>query len=161
MRQKNMKWLLFTSLVFFATVFGCGNNENLAEAESLSAQASVYMADGEYEKALPLVRKAIRLRPQCAEYHVAAAMASVKTNDDMAAYRDYEKAQQILQDEAREDPERLDDLVMILLCMNRDEEAEKIFKNAKKELEGNYSIMKIQSVSELREMFSEFKIDKH
>ena len=95
----------------------------------------------------------------CAEYHVSIAMASIKVEDYKTAQDEYLKALPILQEQSQEDPERVDDLIIVLVCLHRNEEANTVLNDAKQRFKGNRSIsMLADNYSEFIEGISEFQI---
>ena len=140
------------------SVTGC-KKDNIQKAQSLASKASFLMNEGKQTEALILLKEASSLRPMCAEYHVSIAMASVKIKDYTTANDEYLKALPILQEQSQEDPERVDDLIMVLVCLNRNEEANTTLNAAKQRFKDNRSIsMLADNYSELIDGFAEFKI---
>jgi len=145
-------------LLVVLSVAGC-KKDNKQIAQSLASEASLLMNEGKQTEALTLFKEASHLRPMCAEYHVGIAMASVKVRDYTTARDEYLKALPILQEQSQEDPERVYDLIMVLVCLNRNQEANTILNAAKQHFKDNRSIsMLADSYSELIDGFTEFKI---
>lgn len=145
-------------ILIVLSVTGC-KKDNRQKAQSLASKASLLMNEGKQTEALILLKEAISLRPMCAEYHVSIAMASVKVKDYTTARDEYLKALQILQEQSQEDPERVDDLIMVLVCLNRNEEAYTILNTAKQRFKGNRTIsMLADNYSEFIESISELQI---
>lgn len=106
-----------------------------------------------------MFKEASSLRPMCAEYHVGIAMASAKVKDYATARDEYLKALPILQEQSQEDSERVGDLIMVLVCLNRNQEANKILNAAKDRFKGNRSIsMLADNYSEFIEAFADYQI---
>ena len=148
--------ILFILIALSAT--GC-KKDNIQKAQSLASKASFLMNEGKQTEALILLKEASSLRPMCAEYHVGIAMASVKVNDYTTARDEYMKALPILQEQSQEDPERVCDLIMVLVCLNRNEEANTVLNAAKQRFKGNRSIsMLADNYPEFIEGISEFQI---
>lgn len=100
------------------------------------------MSDEKYAEAIPLMKKASALRPDCAEYHVGIAMASVMVKDYKTAKDEYLKALPILRKQSQDDPKRFNDLCLILTYLNRDKEAKTILDSARNKFPKNEAIVK-------------------
>ena len=145
-------------LLVVLSVTGC-KKDNRQKAQSLASEASRLMNEDKQTEAIIIFKEASSLMPMCAEYHVGIAMASVKVNDYTTARNEYLKALPILQEQSQEDPERVDDLVMVLVCLNRNQEANTVLNAAKQLFKDNRSIsMLADNYSEFIEGFSEFQI---
>lgn len=148
--------ILFLLVVLLVT--GC-KKDNRQKAQPLASEASRLMNEGKLTEAIIMFKEASSLRPMCAEYHVGIAMASVKVKDYATARDEYLKALPILQEQSQEDPERVGDLIMVLVCLNRNQEANTILNAAKDRFKGNRSIsMLADNYSEFREAFAEYQI---
>ena len=145
-------------LLVVLSVTGC-KKDNRQKAQSLSSEASRLMNEGKLTEAIIMFKEASSLRPMCAEYHVSIAMASVKVKDYTTARDEYLKALPILQEQSQEDPERVDDLIMVLVCLNRNQEANTVLNAAKQRFKGNRTIsMLADNYSEFIEAFAENQI---
>jgi Flp pilus assembly protein TadD len=139
-------------------VTGC-KRDNRQKAQSLASKASRLMNEGKLTEAIIMFKEASSLRPMCAEYHVGVAMASVKVKDYTTARDEYTKALPILQEQSQEDPERVCDLIMVLVCLNRNQEANTILNAAKERFKGNRSIsMFADNYSQFIKGISEFQL---
>jgi len=145
-------------LIVVLSLTGC-KKDNRQKAQSLASEASFLMNEGKQTEALILLKEASGLMPMCAEYHVSIAMASVKIKDYTTARDEYLKALPILQEQSQEDPERVDDLIMVLVCLNRIQEANTVLNAAKQRFKGNRTIsMLADNYSEFIESISELQI---
>ena len=145
-------------LLVVLSVTGC-KKDNIQKAQSLASEASRLMNEGKQTEAIIMFKEASDLMPMCAEYHVSIAMASVKVKDYTTARDEYLKALSILQEQSKEDPERVDDLIMVLVCLNRNEEANAVLNAAKQRFKGNRTISILaDNYSEFTEGISELQI---
>ncbi len=149
-----MKLFLILLFIIF-TLIGC-KNDSIKQAQLLASKASILSVEGKHTDAIPLLEEASRLRPMCVEYHVGIAIESVKTENYTMAQDRYKKALAILQEQSKEDPERIDDLIIVLICLNRDEDAANVLNEAKSRFKENTTIAMLSNnyteiVSNLRE----------
>ncbi len=161
-----MKQILILTIVIL-TILGCkkeshseANNDLKNEAQRLASKASWLINEGNYVDAIPLLLEASKLRPMCAEYHVGLGMACVKTEDYKTAEDRYKKALTILLEQSNDDPERIDDLVMVLIYLKRDEEAYSTIKQAQNRFDDNQTISVLASnnFQEVIEESGEYRI---
>lgn len=94
-----------------------------AEAAQLAVSGSAALQKEEWQSAYDQFERAAVLRPSVPEYHTGAGMAAAKLGRFDVADRHYAAAEQILVPEARTDPERVDDLALLLALRGRHKEA--------------------------------------
>lgn len=102
---------------------GCATPMKKADADYFAAEASSALSKEDYKTARQWAVKAQQADPNVAEYLVTAGFASVKLGDRKAATKYYEKALPILMKESQKDPERVDDLAMVLYLLGREYDA--------------------------------------
>ena len=153
---------LFIILGVMATTMLCGcASKSKQHAASLAAEASRLMAGQQYEEARDKLRLASDIRPECVEYHVGIAMCSVRLKDNLTALTQYAKAERLLEGQARQDPERVDDYLMVLLCQNRDEKASAELTNAKERFPDNKTVkMLSEGYAQFAKGMSDLRVTK-
>jgi len=154
----NIKSILI--IISIALPFAGCKVDSQEQASEISSQASWWLAKGNYYKAKELFIKASDLRPSCAEYHIGIAMASLKVKDLETAGIRYQKALEILEVQSRNDPNRVDDLAMVLVCLGREEGAREEINKAKERFKNNGMINSLSdNFNVLIESWDEFRID--
>lgn len=145
-------------LLAVLVITGCkGDTER--EAKALASRASALMNEGKYTKAIPLLEKASNMRPICAEYHVGLARSYVQVEDYTKARDRYERSLPILRQQALDDPERVDDLVMVLIGLNKDQEAAKILEEAVNRYQGNATLSMLSAdYAEFVDSLSKYRV---
>lgn len=125
------------TLISIITLVSCGKQKT---AQAWAVEAGALMAEEKFAEAIPFMKKASSLNPDCAEYHVGIAMSCIMIKDYEIAKAEYLNALPILKKQSQNDPERIDDLVILLTWLNRDEEAKIILSNAKKKFPSNKTV---------------------
>ena len=142
------------------TVTGC-RDDSYDQAKGLATQAAWLMEEGKYSEALPLLQKASDLRPSCAEYHVGIAMVSIRLNDHQTARVSYQKALRIFEQQSQYDPERVDDHFMVLVSLNREDEAREVLRKARKRFKDSPSMRSlVDDIPNLIKGFRQYRVNE-
>lgn len=147
-------------IVGLACLCGC-NDDSSRQAAELASEAAVLMNQGRFDEARLLLEKASDLGSSCAEYHVGIAMASTQLDDYVTARIRYERALSILKRQSQNDPQRVDDYVMVLVCLNRESEARRVVKEAQGRFENDPTIQILaQDVDNMVEYYKKYSIQE-
>src|SRR5262245_47551864 len=82
-------------LVLAGLVFGCGKDPEVAKREYMKSGQD-YVAAGKLKEAIIEYRNAIQQDPRFGEARFALAGALLKTGDNQGAYREYQRAADLL-----------------------------------------------------------------
>ena len=96
-RKIMTKYCLVVLIFVIMVGTGCSRKAKSSErAAKFASEASVLMSKSDFEGARSKYVLASEMRPDCAEYHVGAAMCAVKLEDYTLAREEYGKAKNIL-----------------------------------------------------------------
>lgn len=143
--------------ILTVTFFGCTSEKDLAQEYANSA--SQYLNEAKFDEARNMLLKASVLRPDVSSYHVGIAFASVKLRDYANAKERYEIALKLIQNESISDPQRVDDHLMLLVLLDREDEARKLLREKMKVYPEEQSLrMLYKNFDDFVHGFSEWKI---
>ncbi len=110
-------------LLAFAA-YSCSPGED--EAVVIASKASYAMSDGNIYEARRLFQKATELRPEVFEYRVALAGLLRDMEGKEQASPHYVKALEIIEVESQQNHERVDEHIMLLVELGRQDEAKEL-----------------------------------
>lgn len=152
--------LTLVALPMLLILKGCGRDD-ADDALRLASEASFDLVEDRFDEAFQKLEHAVILRPDVAEYHTGLGIAAVRLGRLAVATQQYESAERILSREAEDDPERVDDHVLILALLGRAEEAKQALSNGLARFPDSQTLQRLDSAhGSLLAGFSEFAITK-
>lgn len=150
------------TILILVTITGKGCSPKLKtsdRAAKLASEASLLMSKDDFAGAKPKLIMASELDPECAEYHVGAAICAVKLGDSVLARKHYANARNILAKQTNDNPERVDDYLMLLICLGEKDEAKKQLKKSEKQFPQNLTIKAFaESFDTIADGLTEFRV---
>jgi predicted Zn-dependent protease len=117
--------IILSGALFLA---GCG--EKPPTTEQLAGRAARAMFDHDYAEARRLIEQVVATEPDVPAYRITFAHAALRLEQNDVAKIQYEAALKLVEGSSATDPGAVDDQVMLLVCLNRQDEARRVIEEA-------------------------------
>ncbi|HVR37404.1 MAG TPA: hypothetical protein VMS21_16335 [Methylomirabilota bacterium] len=107
---------------------GCG--ERPPTTDQLAGKAARAMFDHDYAEARRLIEQVVAAEPDVPAHRITFAHAALRLDQNEVAKIQYEAALKLVEKSSATDPGAVDDQVMLLVCLNRRDEARKVIEEA-------------------------------